>query len=266
MPFLKTTNLTIHYEIAGKGEPLVLLHGMSNNSQSWRRQLEGLKENFTVIAWDAPGYGQSSDPKEEFQSFSQFADVLKEFIEALPYESVYLLGHSMGAAIAIDFSSRFPSMVRSLILADATRGSAALSAEENEKRLQNRLHSIENLDPKEIAANRVYALLAPNPNEEVKKEAEKIMGQVRLAGYRAVAYSLYNQNQMDILATISAPTLIICGEEDGVTPVKESQVIHEKIANSKLVTIPKTGHLCYQEDPQTFNQHVLEFLSAVKTV
>ncbi|KAA9015973.1 alpha/beta fold hydrolase [Niallia endozanthoxylica] len=259
MPFTQVEDLLIHYEIAGKGDPIVFLHGLSNNSQSWRKQLDGLKDHFTVIAWDAPGYGQSSNPKEEFREFSQFADVLHGFIKQLQYDSVYLVGHSMGSCIAVDFTVRYPSMVKSLILADATRGSAALSKEENEKRLQNRLQSIENLDPKEMAAKRIDALLGYHPQEDIKKEAERIMGQVRLAGYRAVSYSLYHVNQMETMTKIAVPTLVICGEEDRVTPVSESQVFHERIANSQMVTIPKTGHLCYQEDSVSFNEYVAQF-------
>lgn len=78
-------------------------------------------------------------------------------------------------------------------------------------------------------------------------------------GYRSVAYSLYNLNQMEILTSINVPTLIICGELDKVTPVSESQVFHDHIFNSKFVIIPRTSHLCYQEDPVSFNSIVLEF-------
>src|SRR5689334_7798457 len=151
MPFLYVEDLQIHYEIEGEGPPLMILHGMGNNSQSWKKQLQGLSKQFTVIAWDAPGYGKSSDPIVELKEFSQFADVLKGFIEKLNYPSVTLLGHSMGSAIALDFCYRFPKMVDALIISDATRGAAALSKEENERRLNNRLHNIETLDPKELA-------------------------------------------------------------------------------------------------------------------
>lgn len=260
MAFLQVNDLTIHYMIEGAGPPIVILHGMGNNSQSWKKQLEGLSEQFTVIAWDAPGYGQSSDPKEEFREFSQFADVLKGFIENLHYESVTLLGHSMGAAIAIDFCYRFPQMVDALIISDTTRGAAALSKEENEQKLANRLRNIETLEPAEIAKLRVKELLSPDPNPEVQKEAERIYSQVRPIGFRSVAYSLYHLNQMDILPSISVPTLLICGELDKVTPVSESEVIHHTIKNSSFVTIPGTGHLCYQEDPLRFNIIVLDFL------
>ncbi|MEH7114184.1 alpha/beta hydrolase [Neobacillus niacini] len=260
MPFITVQDLLIHYQIEGSGKPIIILHGMGNNSQSWKKQLAGLSESYTVIAWDAPGYGKSSDPKEEFTNFSQFADILKGFIEKLNYHSVTLLGHSMGSAIALDFCYRFPEMVDRLIISDATRGSAALSEEENKKKLKARLTNIDTLEPREIASQRVKELLSPNPDPEVKKEAERIMAQVRPMGYRSVAYSLFNLNQMNLLSSITVPTLVICGEYDKVTPVNESKVFHSEIKNSELVIIPGTGHLCYQEDPNSFNGIVLNFL------
>ncbi|MDN3018345.1 alpha/beta hydrolase [Paenibacillus sp. BSR1-1] len=265
MAFLHVRDLQIHYEIEGEGDPLIILHGMGNNSQSWKKQLRGLSEHYTVIAWDAPGYGKSSDPKEEFREFRQFADVLKGFIENLNYESVTLLGHSMGSAIALDFCYRFPEMVDALIISDATRGAAALSKEENDRKLKNRLKNIESMEPIELAALRVKELLSPNPDPEIKKEAERIYSQIRPMGFRSVAYSLFHLNQMDILASISAPTLVICGELDIVTPISESQIFHESIKDSKFVTIPETGHLCYQEDPNRFNSIVLNFLNSAVT-
>jgi proline-specific peptidase len=264
MPFLQVENLVIHYEIEGQGAPLIILHGMGNNSQSWKKQLKSLSKQFTVIAWDAPGYGKSSDPKVELKEFKQFADVLKGIIQKLNYESVSLLGHSMGSAIALDFCYRFPEMVDALIISDATRGAAALSKEENERRLNNRLNNIETIEPKELAKLRVKELLSPQPDPVIKKEAERIYSQIRPMGFRSVAYSLFHLDQMDILSSIAVPTLVICGEFDRVTPVSESQIFHEAIKGSKFVTIPGTGHLCYQEDPNRFNGIVLDFLISVQ--
>ncbi|MEH7306973.1 alpha/beta fold hydrolase [Neobacillus drentensis] len=261
MPFLKVEDLQIHYEIEGEGPPLIILHGMGNNSQSWKKQLQNLSKLNTVIAWDAPGYGKSSDPKVELKEFKQFADVLKGFIEKLNYKCVTLLGHSMGSAIALDFCYRFPEMVDALIISDATRGAAALSKEENELRLKNRLNNIETMEPKELAQLRVKELLSPQPDPEIKKEAERIYSQIRPMGFRSVAYSLYSLNQREILSSISVPTLVICGELDRVTPVSESRIFHEAIKDSKFVTIPGTGHLCYQEDPTSFNGIVQDFLT-----
>ncbi|WP_221563074.1 alpha/beta fold hydrolase [Alkalihalobacillus sp. TS-13] len=260
MPYVQVDDLTIHYEREGKGTPLVLLHGMGNNSQSWGKQIEVLKKYYTVIAWDAPGYGKSSDPPIELTQFKEFAIILKKFLDKLNLEKVHLLGHSMGAATAIDFVNLYPCLVEALILADTTRGSAALNDEENERRLNSRLSSIDRMSPEELAKQRVPNLLSPYASEEVRNQAAYIMSQVRPAGYRSVAYSLYHADQMDLYPQISVPTLIICGEEDKVTPVSESKIIHKKISNSELVTIPKTGHLCYQEEPALFNSCVIQFL------
>ncbi len=264
MAFLEVDDITIHYEIDGEGPPLVILHGMGNNSQSWKKQLKGLSRAYTVIAWDAPGYGNSSDPKEEFKEFRQFSNILKGFIDKLKYQSVSLLGHSMGSAIALDLAYRFPHMVDALIISDPTRGAAALSKEENERNLKNRLNSIKTLAPKEIAKLRVKNLLSPDPDPEVLKEAERIYSQIRPMGFRSVAYSLYHLNQMELLSAIKVPTLVICGEVDKVTPLSESQILHEAIKGSKFVTIPGAGHLCYQEEPSRFNTIVHNFLSSVE--
>ncbi|MFP7296245.1 alpha/beta fold hydrolase [Neobacillus niacini] len=261
MPYVQVGDLSIYYQMEGNGEPLVLLHGMSNNSQSWKEQIQVLKKHFTVIAWDAPGYGKSSDPAEEFRYFNEFAHILNGMLEQLKLEKIYLLGHSMGAAVALEFCILYANKVKKLILADPTRGAAALDPEENELKLNNRLFSIKNLHPEEIAEKRIKALLSPYATKEVFQRVKEIMIQIRPAGYRSVAYSLYHQNQMKLLSQIGVPALIICGELDSVTPVKESRAIDEELLNSQLVIIPKSGHLCYQEKPEEFNSIIIEFLN-----
>ncbi|PIC65812.1 alpha/beta hydrolase [Sporosarcina sp. P21c] len=258
---LKESNLTIHYLEKGQGKTLLVLHGLGNNASSWDEQLIGLSDYFHVIAWDAPGYGESSDPQPFFNYFSDFSFVLKEFTEALNIQPMYLLGHSMGAALAIDFAYRFPSHVEKLILADATRGAAFLTEETNHNNLHRRLHAINVLGSKELAQSRARNLLSSNAPEETINKVQNIMEKVRPAGYISVSQSLFNLNQKDIYGEIDVPTLIICGEEDCVTPIPESEYIHKCIKNSEFVTIPKTGHLCYLEDPVSFNAHVIEFLS-----
>ncbi|WP_209123425.1 alpha/beta fold hydrolase [Alkalihalobacillus sp. BA299] len=266
MPFVQAGDFQIHYVIEGQGEPLVLLHGLGNNSRSWKNQVESLKEHFTVIAWDAPGYGKSSDQKVEFQSFIEFADVLKQFIDALSYETVFLLGHSMGSGISVEFCAKYPEKVKGLILASSTRGGFALTEEENKKRRDDRYYMIDNLNPKEIAKLRVPNLLSPYASEEVKKEAEEIMAQIRPSGYRSVANCLYHFNPMNALKNIAVRTLIICGELDRVTPVSESQFFHEQLSYSTMYIIPKTGHLCYQEDPESFNEIIFTYVKEIKVI
>ncbi|QQK81117.1 alpha/beta hydrolase [Salicibibacter cibi] len=260
MPYIKLENHTIHYRREGSGPPLILLHGMGNNSRSWADQLQVLRHYYTIIAWDMPGYGYSSDPESEFRSFTKIASVLKKFLDAMELQDVYILGHSMGAAIALELYNLNPNSIKGIILADATRGSAALSSSENYQKMKKRLRAIDTLSPVDLAKQRVKHLLAPNPSRQVQKNAEMIMSEVRPKGYRSAIFSLSNLDQMRLYSLIKVPTLIICGEMDQITPLSESRIIHFHIQESELVTIPETGHLCYQEDPNTFNYQVMVFL------
>lgn len=265
MSFVQVGPLTIHYQAAGEGVPLVLLHGLGNNSQSWSRQYAGLKQHVRVIGWDTPGYGKSSDPEPEFRTFGELAEILKGFLDALALGPVYLLGHSMGSTLAMEFAAKYPEYLKALILAASTRGGAA-NPETNEQKLKNRLHNIEHLTPQELAERRTPALFSPYAAEELIAEAKGIMSQVRLAGYRSVAYSLYHADQTPLLSAIKLPTLLICGEDDGVTPVAESKIVEQGIAGSTLKLIPRAGHLCYMEQPDMFNELVRSFIEERESI
>jgi len=142
---------TIHYEIAGKGSPLVLLHGIGSNSRSWRRQLAGFSSDFQVIAWDAPGYGGSSDPSGK-PSMRYYADGLRGLLDSLGISRMSLLGHSTGGVVAQEFYRAYPEYVRTLILAD-TRYLGSKSP------LDQRMKSIRSMTPAELARERAPRLL-----------------------------------------------------------------------------------------------------------
>ncbi|CFJ38550.1 Putative hydrolase%2C alpha/beta fold [Mycobacterium tuberculosis] len=144
-------------------------------------------------------------------------------------------------------------------MAASTRGGAA-NPETNEKKLKGRLNNIENLPPEELAELRTPAMFSPYAAPELIAEGKRIMSQVRLAGYRSVAYSLFHADQTPLLASIQVPTLLICGEDDGVTPVPESEIVHQGIKGSTLKLIPRAGHLCYMEQPEQFNALVRSFV------
>ncbi|MGG1664030.1 alpha/beta fold hydrolase [Brevibacillus sp. NRS-1366] len=255
-------SLTIHYQTAGEGIPLILLHGLGNNSGSWSRQLAGLQNQFQVIAWDTPGYGESSDPEPEFRTFRELAVILRDFLDALGFQKIYLLGHSMGSTLAMQFCSMYPEYVEALILAASTRGGLA-NPESNERKLKNRLHNIENLSPEELAERRTPDMFSKFASGEAITEAMRIMSKVRPAGYRSVAYSLYHADQTSLLSSIQMPTLLICGEDDTVTPVAESRMVEQRILGSRLELIAQAGHLCYIEKPEEFNALVRSFLQSV---
>ena len=105
--------LSIAYQRAGDGPPLVLLHGFSHDSRAWRPQLESLADQFTVIAWDAPGAGRSVDPPETF-GISDWADCLAGFLAAVAVQQAHIVGLSWGGLLAQEFYQRHSEQVQSM--------------------------------------------------------------------------------------------------------------------------------------------------------
>jgi len=103
MDEIEVAGLRIAFERAGEGPPLVLLHGVLEDSRVWRRQLDDLSSEFTVLAWDAPGCGRSSDPPETFR-LPDYADCLAAFVDALglgrPYSACRLAEGSLLSSTA----------------------------------------------------------------------------------------------------------------------------------------------------------------------
>src|SRR5437660_259439 len=121
MDQIEVAGLRVGYRRAGGGPPLVLLHGMLSDGREWRRQLDELSDEFTVVAWDAPGCGRSSYPPETFR-MPQYADCLAAFIEALGMGRPHVLGLSFGGALALELYRRHPAIPRSLVLVSAYAG------------------------------------------------------------------------------------------------------------------------------------------------
>ena len=248
MPDCAISGGTIHYETAGDGFPLILLHGIGSNSRSWRRQFRALSADFKVVAWDAPGYGLSSNPMGK-PSMTFYANRLRELLDQLDFDRIHLLGHSMGGVIAQEFYGAYPERIRKLILADTrNRGLPEL--------LEQRLKMIRSMTPAQLAAERAPQLLSRSARKDLVAETISIMSEVRPAGYEFAAAALAEYDTHDILWMLRVPALLIWGAEDEITPVWS-----EIPRGARLEIIPNAGHLCYAEQPETFNTIVREFLS-----
>ena len=121
MEYVDVVGLRVAFQRRGEGPCLLLLHGAVSDSRVWRLELESLSDVFTVVAWDAPGCGESSDPPEHFR-LPEYAECLDQFISALGLERPHLVGHSWGSALALELYRLRPSIVRSLVLVGAYAG------------------------------------------------------------------------------------------------------------------------------------------------
>ena len=240
----------MHYETAGSGFPIVLLHGIGSNAKSWRRQIAAFSTRYRVIAWDAPGFGESEDFAEQPPSIRAFADSLRELFDTLGFAEAVILGHSLGGVIAQEFYREYPDRVRALILADTTQGGSA--------NLDDRLRMIRTMPPEELARERAPRLLSKHAPAKVVSEAIAIMSEVRRPGYKFAAIAMANANLDGVLDNAGVPVLMIWGEEDDITSQWNSWP-----RSAQVEIIPGAGHLCYAEQPEFFNSTVLKFLERI---
>jgi pimeloyl-ACP methyl ester carboxylesterase len=254
--------LRIAYDRAGQGPPLVLMHGIGADASAWRTQLDGLSDAFDVIAWDAPGYGRSSDPPRDWP-MAEYADYLAGFLDALGIAKAHLLGQSWGGVLAQEFYRDHADRVASLILSDTTLGGDA-TRDDGETRLQARLHALETMTPAEYARARAPQLLAPDPPADVLREVEAIFARIHPTGFRSAAIALAHADVRAVLPRIRMPTLVLCGERDQVTaPALGTRLIGE-IPHARKVVFPGVGHLNNMEQPDQYNATVREFLQSIK--
>jgi pimeloyl-ACP methyl ester carboxylesterase len=257
--------LTLAYRESGRGGPLLLLHGIGSNSKSWVRQFEGFAARYRVIAWDTPGYGNSSpmesDPPPRIENY---ADALDGFMAALGIDSAHVAGHSMGGAIACVFAARYPRRVRGLVLADSTRGGGVRPERERKARLQARLAALDDLGPGGMAKERAPRLVSRSAPPGLVRQVEDVMAEVRPEGYRPAAVMLSEADTVAALKTVGAPTLVLCGEYDEITPVEESRAICALLPDGTLEIIPGAGHASHLEQPESYNELILAFLASVE--
>ena len=230
----------VHYEVAGGGVPLVLLHGIGSNSRSWYRQVAGLSDEFRVVAWDAPGFGKSADPNEPAPSIGFYVAALRSLLVSLSVDAAIVVGHSFGGIVAQEFYRSYPRCVRSLILADTTQGGA--------QHLEERLRMIRSMTPAELARSRAPRLLSKNAGPELVAEAIARMSEVRGPGYEFAALAMASADTRGVLDEIDVPLQMIWGVDDEITPVWEKWP-----PRAHVELIPDAGHLCYIEQPERFN-------------
>ena len=262
VPTLEVSGLRIGYEKKGTGPPLLLLHGgFGFDSQSWRQQFEALSDAFTLVAWDAPGCGQSSDPPPTFR-MPDYADCLAGFVRAIGLSRPHVLGLSFGGALALQLFDRYPVIPRTLVLAGAYAGWAgSLAADEVDRRLA-RLAADMQRPQEEWIPTYLAGMLTDAAPAEMVEEAKSLMSGVRPSANRTMLQAMADTDLRQVLPRIDVPTLLLYGDHDVRSPVAVGQSLHNAIPGSRLVVLPGVGHLSSVEGADQFNHEVRSFLEA----
>jgi pimeloyl-ACP methyl ester carboxylesterase len=257
--------LSIAFRQAGRGPALVLLHGFLFDSRAWSPQLKGLSERFTVIAWDAPGAGQSSDPPETF-TIADWAKSLAGLLDAIGVDKSHILGLSWGGILSQEFYRRYPFRVRSLVLADTYAGwKGSLPETICEERLTGCLRDA-SLPPGVVVSKYLPGMHGQSASQEIRNGLGDIMADFHPRGFRLMAMSSAQVDTRDLLPNIRVPTLLIWGDADARSQMNIAHEFQCAIPGAKLAVIPGVGHLSNFEAPAQFNARVRDFcLSASGT-
>jgi 3-oxoadipate enol-lactonase len=265
--FAEVNGTRLYYEVAGEGHPFVLIHGALVDNHSWDDQFEEFANHFKVIRYDMRGFGESGMIKKGMEPYSMERDLLS-LLQFLDIEKTYVLGLSMGGALAVDFTLQYPEMVEALVTVGAGLSGferddqvelTAMFAEEEEafKRgdisraveitlkiwTDGPFRTPEQVNP--YVRERIRAMTTHNYERGDDEEVESLDLEPPAAGR---------------LAEIHVPTLVIVGGDDVEFMLEIADKLEKDIVGAKKVVIPHTAHHLNMEKPQEFNRVVIDFL------
>jgi pimeloyl-ACP methyl ester carboxylesterase len=226
--------------------------------------MELLAADFTLIAWDAPGWGGSDDPPPSVH-LSYYADALAGLIRGLGIDRPDVLGLSFGGGLAIELVHRHPDLARSLVLVGAYAGWAgSLPPDEVADRLSRMLEE-STQPPEQWVDSYLPGFFVGSVERELIDEVRAIMCDSRASGLVPMLTAFAEADLREVLPTITIPTLLLYGELDARAPLRIAEQLHARIPASQLRVIPGVGHCCSIEAPDVFASEVRSFLTGLAT-
>jgi pimeloyl-ACP methyl ester carboxylesterase len=271
--FITVDGVRLHYLDGGTAPPgqppVVLLHGFGASGYSWRHTFPTLAEHTRVLVPDLMGFGYSERVARPEYTLRRHADLVAGFLQALGVERAIVVGNSMGGAVALQLAIRRPACVAALVVVDAAMGGGET------RRPPPAVASLlfgGPLGPAFIYftfgnprfLRRAVALSYANPDRFSPLVAEGYQTPLRVRGTAAALVAMtvspMDDDLPEAIQQITAPTLIIWGEQDRLIPVRVSEELHRLIPHSRLHRLPNCGHLPQEECPAEFNAALLAFL------
>jgi pimeloyl-ACP methyl ester carboxylesterase len=261
------------YRIAGDGPPVVLIHGMVNSSRHWERVALRLAERYTVIAPDLIGHGDSAAIRGDY-SLGAHASSIRDLLTTIGIERATIVGHSLGGGIAMVFFYQFPQRVERLALISSgglghevsplLRGAALPGAAAGIWLVANRRvrEAIERAGERLRARGSRKGIYVQAVGRAMRPLQEAAARHAFLQTLRSVidvrGQHVSAVDRLYLLGEL--PTLIVWGERDNTIPMKHGIAAHERIPNSRFVTLPSAAHFPNLEDPEGLAGALVDWL------
>ncbi|USG67008.1 alpha/beta hydrolase [Brevibacillus ruminantium] len=263
--FVERNGTSFYYEACGKGEPLLLIHGINLDSRMWREQVPVLSEKYRVISFDLRGMGQTPMTEEPFTLFGDTQAVLQE----LGIEQAHVIGLSFGGMVALEFAVAHPEMVKSLVLVS----SGLHGYPRAERRVKDFAKFVDLYEKglREETVEMAARMWFDGPDQPVRSEVQKARELfVQMTDH---AYSLPPLTKQpawlapppsERLEEIQAPALIIAGGKDYEDFQGIADVLAERIPHAEKVLLADSAHLPPMDQPDQFNRLVLDFIERTR--
>lgn len=247
---------------AATGVPVLFIHAFPLNRTMWAPQVSAMVDRCRCIAADLRGFGDSR--RQPPYTMEQYATDLAALLDHLNVEKVVLVGCSMGGYVSFEFWRRYRDRVRAMVLVD-TRATAD-SAEAMQRRHQQ-IELVRTEGSTAIANAQIASMVGKTTREkqpDTYDAVHRMMAQAPVDGLAGALDAMMKRADSTAdLSQIDVPTLVVVGEEDAITPVKEARAMQEKISGSSLEVIASAGHLSCLERPAAFNHVLMEFISTL---
>ena len=264
MPDTNASGWAIHYETLGDPStpPLVMILGLSHRLPHWGRLPSLLRERLFVVTFDCRGMGASERRDEPYTLQDEVRDVTS-VMDAVGVESAHIYGRSRGGMLAQELVLTHPGRVRSLILSGTTdRGPESTGSTE---RVERAMHFTPEMSREDIFAAQDEAMAAPGWRERDPKAfayclATDLEAPPRRFAVQHQQAAFGDWTSHGRLGSITCPTLVLCGADDGMVPPDNSRRLARTIVGARLELIPQCGHLPMLEQPEAVTRAVFAFL------
>jgi pimeloyl-ACP methyl ester carboxylesterase len=251
----------IFYEVSGDGLPLVFVHGLGGTSSVWHAQRAGLAKYFKVVTLDLPGSGRS-DRSERQYSMERWVDQLNGLADAARLDKFVLVGHSMTTVLVQKYAAKHGARLTALVLCGPITELAPAGQEAFAKRAE-----LVHKEGMIAVADTVLGGALTPATRESNPALAGLVREMLLANdpacYAGHCHALRTGSAKADQANIKCPTLILVGDQDGVTPLANARAIAAAVPGSRVRIVPGTAHLTMLERPELFNVALIEFLAGL---
>lgn len=261
MPFLSHAGVSLRYDRTGAGPVVLLIHGWTCNRTFWERQVQALRDRFTVVTVDLRGHGESSPPRTGY-SVGTMAGDLEHLVRALAVPRLAIVGWSMGGVVGMELARRLGDRVTALALVCTTPG--GLSDSSNSRAQPERAAEIR------TAINDDFRTFVRSFTTRFFKDGERaplhswVATQTQKTPAHAAAATFDALLEADMrphLAAIKTPALVLHGRHDTLFPLAEGEALAKGLANARLVVFEESAHVPFLEEPEAFNAALVQFLT-----